>query len=79
MHLKCEDENEHEQYIVAVMIGRKTGGHFSKILRKIFKVLLTLPSLIKYKVVGKRINQGARFGLDISVQEKLFGSGKAVD
>ena len=35
LYLKCEDGNEHNKYVAAVMIGGRTGGHLPKNLSKI--------------------------------------------
>ena len=49
-------------------------------LSKIFKLFLTLPNCaIKCNVTRKRINQRARYGLEIPVQYYFFGSEKIVD
>ena len=53
---------------VPVIIGGRTGGHVPKNLSKIFYLFLTLPNCsIKCKVTEKRINRGARYGLEIPV------------
>ena len=69
MYLKCDDGNEHDKYVVAVIIKEQTVGHISKNLSKIFKFFLTLPScVIKCKFVAKHINQGAGYEIALHVQ-----------
>ena len=60
------------------MIGGRTGGHVSENLNKIFNIFLTLPNcVIKCKVAGKRINQGAGYVLEIPLQYNFFGPKKS--
>ena len=60
LYLKCEDENKHGKYAVAVMIRGKTDGHIPKNLSRTFNLFQTLPNcVIKCIVVGSKINQEA--------------------
>ena len=60
---------------VGVVIDRKTAGHIPKDLSKTFKRFLTLRNCtIKCTVIGKRVNHGAGYGLEIPVNFKFFGS-----
>ena len=57
LYLICKYSNEHNKYVVAVMIGGRTGGHVPKNLSKILNFFLTLLNCaIKGTVAGKRIN-----------------------
>ena len=67
LYLEPEDENEYDKNAVAVIIDGKTGDHSPKNLSKTFKCFLTLPNCtIKCTTIGKRVNQGAGYGLEIS-------------
>ena len=58
---------------------RKTGGHIPKNLSKTFKHFLTLRNCtIKCNVIGKRVNHGAGYGLEIPVNFKFLGTAKAI-
>ena len=64
---------------MAVVIHGKTSGHIPKNLSKTFKCFLTLPNCtIKCIVLGKRVNHGAGYGIEIPVNFKLLGPGKAI-
>ena len=67
---------------MAVIIDGKTGGHIPKNLSKTFKRFLTLRKMYKlYKkctAIGKRVNHGAGYGLEISVNFKFLGPAKAI-
>ena len=58
-------------------IDGKTGGSIPKILWKTFKRFLTPPNCItKCTVIGKRVNHGAGYGLNILVNFKFLGPAK---
>ena len=79
LYLEPEDGNEYDKNAVAVIIDGKTGGHILKNLSKTFKCFLTLPNCtIKCTVIGKRVNHGAGYGLEISVNSKFLGAVKAI-
>ena len=62
-----------------VVIDRKTAGHIPKDLSKTFKHFLTLRnSTIKCTVIGKRVNHGACYALEIPVNFKFLGPAKAI-
>ena len=75
LYLEPEDGNEYDKNAVVVIIDGKTGGHIPKNLSKTFKCFLTVPNCtIKCTVIGKRVNHGAGYGLEIPVNFKFFGS-----
>ena len=79
MYLEPADRNEHYKNAVTVIIAKKTGGHIPKNLNKTFKQFLSLPNCtIKCNVIGKRVNHGARYGLEIPVHFKFLGPAKAI-
>ena len=79
MYLESEDGNECDKNAVAVIIDRKTGGHIPKNLSKTFKRFLTLPNCTtKCTVIGKCMNHGAGYGLEIPVNFKFLGPAKAI-
>ena len=62
-----------ENLYVAVIIYGKTGGHIPKNLWKTFKRFLTLPNCtIKCSVIGKCVNHGASYGLNITADFKFL-------
>ena len=79
LYLEHEDGNEYDKNAVAVIFDGKTCGHILKNLSKTFKRFLTLPNCtIKCTVIGKRVNYGAGYGLDIPVNFKFLGQAKAI-
>ena len=79
LYLEPEDGNEYDKNAVAVINVGKTGGHIPKNLSKTFKRFLTLPnSTIKCTVIGKRLNNGAGYGVEIPVNFKFLGPAKAI-
>ena len=79
LYLEPRDGNEYDKNAVAVIIDGKTGGHIPKNLTKTFERFLTLPNCtIKCTVIGKRVNHGAGYGLEISVNSKFLGAAKAI-
>ena len=78
LYLEPEDGNKYDKNAVAVIIDGKTGRHIPKNLSKTFKRFLTLPNCtIKCIVIGKRVNHGAGYGLEIPVNFKFRGPTKA--
>ena len=79
LYLEPDDGNEYDKNAVAVIIDRKTGGHIPKNLSKTFKRSLTLPNCtVKCTVIGKRVNHGSSYGLEIPVNYKFFGPAKSI-
>ena len=80
LYLKPGDGNEeYDKNAMAVIIDRKTGGHIPKNLSKTYKCFLTRPNCtIKCTVIGKRVNHGAGYGLEIPVNFKFLGPAKAI-
>ena len=79
LYLEPEDGNEYDKNAVVVIIDGKTGGHIPKNLSKTFKRFLTLPNCtIKCTVIGKRVNHGAGYALEIPVNFKFLGPAKAI-
>ena len=79
LYLEPDDGNEFDKNAVSVKIDRKTGGHIPKNLSKTFKRFLTLPNYtIKCIVLGKRVNHGAGYGLEIPVIFKFLRPVKAI-
>ena len=83
LYLEPEDGNEYDKNAAAVIIDGKTGGHIPKKLNKTFKRFLTLLKCTrKCTVMGKRVNHGAGYGLEIPVnlnfldQKKRFSGQK---
>ena len=73
-----EEGNEYDNNAVAMIIDRKTGWHIPKNLSKTFK-RLTLPNCtMTCTVIGKHVNHGSGYGLEIPVNFKFFGSAKAI-
>ena len=73
LYLEPEDGNEYDKNAVAVIIYGKNGGHIPKNLWKIFKRFLTLPNCtIKCSVIGKCVNHGASYGLNITADFKFL-------
>ena len=64
---------------MALIIDGKTGGHILKSLSKTLKRFLTLPNdTIKINVIGKYVDHGAGYELDIPVNFKFLGPAKAI-
>ena len=64
---------------MAVIIEGKTGGHIPKNLSKTFKRFLTFPNCTKKcTAIGKRVNHGDGYGLEIPVNFKFLGPAKAI-
>ena len=79
LYLEPEDGNKYDKNAVAVIIDGKTGRHIPKNLSKTFKRFLTLPNCtIKCIVIGKGVNHGAGYRLEIPVKFKFRGPAKAI-
>ena len=78
--LKSENENQHDKFLVAIVLGERVVGHVPKNLRKIFHQFMKIPNCtIGCKVTGKRVNRGAGYGLEIPVQYRFIGAEIAVE
>ena len=78
--LKVENENQHEKFAVALVLEERIKGHVPKNMSKIFHQFMKIPNCtIGCKVTGKRINRGAGYGLEITVQYRFIGAKKAVE
>ena len=78
--LKVENENQHEKFAVALVLEERIKGYVPKNMSKIFHQLMKIPNCtIGYKVTGKRVNHGAGYGLEITVQYRFIGAKKAVE
>ena len=79
LYLEPGDGNEYDKNAVAVIIDVKIGEHIPKNLSKTFKRFLTLPNCtINCTVIGKGVNHGAGYGLEIPVNFKFLGPAKAI-
>ena len=64
---------------MVVILDGKTGRRIPKNLSKTFKRFLALSNCtIKCTVIGKRVNHGAGYGLEIPVNFKFLGPAKAI-
>ena len=79
LYLEPEDGNEYDRNAKVVIVEGKTGGHILKNFSKTFKPFLRLLNCtIKCTVIGKRLNHGAGYGLEIPVNFKFLGPAKAI-
>ena len=75
LYLEPEDEKEFDKNAMALITDRKTGGQIPKDLNKTFERFLTLPNCtVKCTVIGKRVNHGAGYRLEIPVNFKFLTS-----
>ena len=82
--LKCKREptNEVEKHAVAIMCSDSLGkesvvGHIPH--NKFSSMFLTIPSTaIEVEVLGKRINRGSGYGLEIPVKYRYYGQEKLI-
>ena len=66
--LKSENENEHNKFALAIVLGKRRVGHVSKNLSKLFHQFMKIPNCtIESKVTGKRVNRGTSYVLEIPV------------
>ena len=74
-----ENENQHDKFAVAIVLEERIVGHVPKNLSKIFHQFMKIPNCtIGCIVIGKRVNRGAGYGLEIPVQYRFIGAEKAV-
>ena len=75
-----EEDNEHDDFAVAIKFEDRIVGHVPKNLSKIMNRFTKILSCsLRCKVTGKRVNRGAGYGLEITVVYELIGPKKAVD
>ena len=75
-----EEDNEHDDFAVAIKFEDRIVGHVTKNLSKIMNRYTKIPSCsLRCKVTSKRVNRGAGYGLEIPVVYELIGPEKAVD
>lgn len=75
-----ENDNQYDQFAIAVTFEGRTVGHVPKNLSKILNRFTKIPSCeLKCRVTGKRVNRGAGYGLEIPVSYTLIGVEKAID
>ena len=80
LELVPEEDNQHDDFAVAIKSEDRIVGHVPKNLSKIMNRFTKIPSCsLRGKVTGKRMNKGAGYGLEIPVVYELIGPEKAVD
>ena len=80
LELVPEEDNEHDDFAVAIKFEDHIVEHVPKNLSKIMNRFTKIPCCsLRCKVTGKRVNRGAGYGLEIPVVYKLIGPEKAVD
>ena len=78
--LKSENKNQHDKFAVAIVLEERIVGHVPKNLSKIFHHFMKIPNCTtECKVIGKRVNRGAGYGLEILVQYRFICARKAVE
>ena len=79
LYLEPADGNEDYKNAVTVTIDGKAGENIPKNLSKTFERFLTLRNCtIKCTVIGKRVNHGAGFGLEIPINFKFLGAAEVI-
>ena len=84
LNCKREPSNEVDKYAVAII--RKDSwenesivGHVPENISKCCSMFLTIPNTaIEVQVVGKRVNRGGGYGLEIPVIYRFFGAERLV-
>ena len=80
LELVPEEDNEHDDFAVAIKFEDRIVGHVPKSLSKIMNRFAKIPSCsLRCKVTGKRMNRLTGYGLEIPVVYELIGSEEAVD
>ena len=78
--LKLENENEHDNFAVAVVLEEQIVEHVPKNLSKTFHQFMKIPNCTTgCKVTGKRVNRGTGYGLESPVWYRFIGAEKAVE
>ena len=81
---KREPTNEVDKYVVAIMCSDSLGkesvvGHIPHNISKFSSMFLTIPSIaIEVEVLGKRVNSGSGYGLEIPVKYRYYGKEKLI-
>ena len=84
--LKCKREptNEIDKHAVAIMCSDSLGnesviGHIPHNISKFSSMFLIIPStVIEVEVLGKRVNCGSGYGLEIPVKYRYYGQEKLI-
>ena len=84
--LKCKREptNEVDKHAVSIMRSDSLGkesvvGHIPHSISKFSSMFLTIPSTaIEVEVLGKRLNRGGGYGLEIPVKYRYYGQEKLI-
>ena len=84
--LKCKREptNEVDKHAVAIICSDSLGkesvvGHIPHNISNFSSMILTIPSTtIEVEVLGKRVNRGSRYGLEITVKYRYYGQEKLI-
>ena len=80
LELVPEEDNEHNDFAVAIKFEDRIAGHVPKSPSKIMNRFTNIPSCsLRYKVTGKRVNRGAGYGFEIPVMYEMIGPKKVVD
>ena len=80
LELVPKEDNEHDDFAVAIKFEDRIVGHIPKNLSKIMnRFTKILSCLLRCKVTGNRVIRGAGYGLEIPVVYELIGPEKAVD
>ena len=80
LELVSKEDNEHDDFSVAIKFEDLIVGHVTKNLSKIMNRFTKIPSCsLRCKVTGKRMKRGAGYGLEIPILYDLIGPEKAVD
>ena len=75
-----ENENQHDKFVVAIVLEERIVGHVPEKLSKIFHQFMKVPDCaIGCKVTGKRVNRETGYGLEISVPYRFTGGKNAVE
>ena len=78
--LKSENENQHGNFAVAIVLEGRIVGHVPKNLSKIFhQFIKALNGYIGWKVTVKLVNLGIGYGLEIPVQYIFICAEKSVE
>ena len=81
---KCESTNEVDKHAVAIMCSDLLGkesvvGHIPHNISKFSSMFLTIPfTAIEVEVLGKRVNRGSGYGLQIPVKYRYYGQEKLI-
>ena len=77
LELVLEEDNEHDDFAVAIKFEDRIVGHVPKNLSKIMNRFTKIPSCsLRCKLTGKRVNRGAGYGLEIPLCVNCLGPRK---